>query len=153
MPLVEPGLNGKTLRILVADDHELVRRGVRALLENQPGWQVIAEAENGREVIERVQQLQPDVVIVDISMPEMDGLSAVARLRELQADVQALVLTYHDSPQMVRKAFDTGARAYVLKPDAGLDLIAAVNAVREHKLFVSPRISRELRQEYDPTRS
>lgn len=152
MPLIEPELRHKTLRILVADDHEVVRRGVRALLENQPGWEVIAEAENGCELVERAKQLQPDVVIVDISMPEVDGLTAVGRLRGIGTDVEVLVLTCYDTPQMVRKAFETGASGYVLKSDAGLDLIAAVDAVRQHKPFVSPRISRELPQEYDPTR-
>jgi DNA-binding NarL/FixJ family response regulator len=141
MLLNEPELSAKTLRIMVADDHEVVRRGVKALLENQPGWKVVAEAENGRQAVERAEHLRPDIAIVDISMPEVDGLSAARQLRQMCSDIEVLVLTYHDSPQMVRKAFETGARGYVLKSDAGFDLVAAVEAVRQHKSFVSPRLS------------
>jgi len=148
---LETGLQGKRLAIVIADDHEVVRRGVKALLESREGWRVVAEAANGREAVEMTQQFQPDLVIVDISMPDVDGLTAVRRLRDMGLEVEALILTYHDSPQMVRIAFDAGAHGYVLKSDAGLDLIAAVDAVRQHKRFVSPRIARDLPQGYDPT--
>src|SRR5262249_13004507 len=107
------------LRILVADDHEVVRRGVTALLEGQAGWSVCAEAAGGREALEKAQQFTPDVAILDIGMPELNGLDVTRQLRKELPECEVLILTMHESEQVVREVLDAGARGYVLKSDAG----------------------------------
>src|SRR5882724_6281070 len=129
------------LRILVADDHELVRRGIRGLLHGRRGWRVIAEAANGREAVEKADKLKPDVVIVDVSMPELDGLQATRLIRETTPNTEVVVLTMHESDQMVRRVLEAGARGYVLKSDLAAHLINAVEDVSAGKLFLTPRVS------------
>lgn len=129
------------LRILLADDHEVVRRGLRALLETRPGWEVVGEAATGREAVEMVRRLQPEVAIVDISMPELNGLEATGQIVKEAPQTEVLVLTVHDSEEMVWGVLHSGARGYVLKSDAGRDLLAAVEALSRHKSFFSPDIS------------
>src|SRR5216684_1341911 len=131
----------KQLRILVADDHELVRRGIRGLLRGRRGWRVIAEAANGREALEKANKLKPDVVIVDVSMPELDGLQATRQIRETTPNTEVVVLTMHESDQMVRRVLEAGARAYVLKSDLAAHLVNAVEDVSAGKLFLTPRVS------------
>jgi DNA-binding NarL/FixJ family response regulator len=131
----------KKLRILLADDHGLVRRGARALLRAQRGWTVIGEAANGREAVEKAIKLKPDVAIVDISMPEIDGLEAARQIREAVPDTKVLVLTMHESDQMVRRALDAGANGYLLKSDLTECLVKAVKAVSEGKRFLTPKVS------------
>lgn len=128
------------VRILVVDDHEIVRRGLRGLLETQPRWQIIGEAANGRDAVEKAAALCPDMVILDISLPG-DGLEAARRILQALPQTEVLILSYHDSPFMVRRALDAGARGYVLKSDAGHDLLAAVEAVSQHKPFLSPAVA------------
>lgn len=132
-----------TVRILVVDDHEVVRRGLRGLLETQPGWQIIGEAANGRDAVEKAAELRPDVAILDISLPG-DGLEAARRILQALPQTEVLILSYHDSPFMVRRALETGARGYVLKSDAGHELLAAVEAVSQHKPFLSPAVSQDV---------
>jgi DNA-binding NarL/FixJ family response regulator len=131
----------KGLRILVADDHELVRRGIRGLLRAQRGWRVIGEATNGREAVEKTSKLKPDVAIVDISMPELDGLQATRRIREAAPGTSVVVLTMHESDQMVRRVLEAGALGYVLKSDLAAHLVKAVKDVSAGKLFLTPRVS------------
>jgi len=131
-------------RILLADDHAVVLKGLRALLGSQLGWQVCGEAKNGREAIEKVGQLKPDVVIMDLNMPELNGLEATRHIRKELPQTEVLILTLHESEQMMRQALDAGARGYVLKSDAGGELLAAVEAVRRHRLFLSSRASQML---------
>ena len=133
--------NAKKLRILVADDHELVRRGIRGLLRAHRGWRVIGEATNGREAVEKTNKLKPDVAILDISMPDLDGLQATRRIREVAPRTSIVVLTMHESDQMVRRVLDTGALAYVLKSDLATHLVRAVKDVSAGKQFLTPRIS------------
>lgn len=133
-----------SFRILVADDHEVVRRGLRNLLESHSEWQVAAEAGSGVEVVQKATELRPDVVVLDITMPGLSGLEAARRIRKNLPEIEILFLTVHDSEQMVREALDTGARGYVLKSDAGRDLLAAVESVRQHRFFLSPRITETL---------
>jgi len=135
------------LRILVADDHDVVRRGLRALLECRPGWQVVGEAANGRDAVKRAAELRPDIVILDVSMPELDGLDASRQIREQTPESELLIFTYHDSPEMVRHALEAGARGYVLKSDASSDLLSGVDTVRQHKFFVSSALQGTLRPE------
>jgi len=131
----------KRLRILVADDHELVRRGIRGLLCSRRGWTVIAEAVNGREAVEKANRLKPDVVILDVSMPDLDGLQATRRIRETVPTTEVVVLTMHESDQMVRRVLDAGALGYVLKSDLATQLVKAVKSVSGGKLFLTPRVS------------
>jgi DNA-binding NarL/FixJ family response regulator len=131
----------RPLRILFADDHELVRRGLKVLLESHPGWKVVGEAANGAELVELAVKLRPEIVILDITMPEMDGLEAARRLHQILPKTELLLLTVHDSENMVQRALEVGVRGYVLKSDAGRDLFAAVEAIRQHKVYLSSGVT------------
>ena len=126
------------LRIVVVDDHSVVRRGVRALLESQPGWEVLAEATTGREAVDVVKRLQPDVVIMDLSLPELNGLDATRQILKESPRTEVLVLTMHHSEELVRDVLRAGARGYVLKSDADASLISAVESLLQHKPFLTP---------------
>jgi len=130
-----------TVRILVADDHEIVRQGLRALLEAQPGWQVVAEAIDGREALDKAKRLHPDVVVLDVSMPNLNGLEATRQIRKALPQTEVLILTMHDSEQLVREVLEAGARGYVLKSDAGRELVTAVESVRKSKPHFTSRVS------------
>jgi DNA-binding NarL/FixJ family response regulator len=129
------------LRILVADDHQVVRTGLRALLESKAGWQVCAEAANGREAVERAGELQPDVAVLDIGMPLLNGVEATRQIHKVSPQTEILILTMHDSEHMVQGVLDAGARGYILKDDADRNLLAAVEALRRHKPYLSSRVS------------
>jgi DNA-binding NarL/FixJ family response regulator len=131
----------KKLRILIADDHALVRRGARAVLQSRRGWRVVGEASNGREAIEKTIELKPDVALVDIGMPELDGVEAVRQIRQAAPDTKILVLTMHDSDLMVHRALEAGASGYLLKSDLTDSLTKAVKAVAEGKRFLAPKVS------------
>jgi DNA-binding NarL/FixJ family response regulator len=131
----------KKLRILVADDHELVRSGIRGLLRARRGWIVIGEATNGREAVEKAGKLKPDVVIVDVSMPELDGIQATRQIRKANPNTEVVILTMHESDQMVRRVLDAGARGYVLKSDLAAHLAKAVKHVAARKMFLTPKVS------------
>jgi DNA-binding NarL/FixJ family response regulator len=131
----------KRLRILVADDHALVRRGVRGVLHSRRGWRVVGEAANGREAVEKTIKLKPDVAILDISMPELDGVEVVRQIREAVPNTRVLVLTMHESDQIVRRTLDVGACGYLLKSDLAEYLVKAVKAVSEGKRFFTPKVS------------
>src|ERR1700676_1483625 len=107
----------KKLRILIADDHGLVRRGARPVLHSQHGWKVVGEAKNGREAVEKAIELKPDVAVVDIGMRELDGIEVTRQIREAVPNTKLLVLTMHDSDQMVSRALNAGAHGYLLKSD------------------------------------
>jgi DNA-binding NarL/FixJ family response regulator len=131
----------KKLRILVADDHALVRRGARGVLHSRYGWRVVGEASNGLEAVEKAIKLKPDVAIMDISMPELDGVEVVRQIREAVPGSKVLVLTMHESDQMVKRALDAGAHGYILKSDLTDTLPKAVRAVAEGKRFLTPKVS------------
>jgi DNA-binding NarL/FixJ family response regulator len=131
----------KKLRILVADDHALVRRGARSVLNSRHGWKVVGEAANGREAVEKAVKLKPDVAIMDISMPELDGVEAVRQVREAVPNTKVLVLTMHESDQMVQRALEAGAHGYILKSDLTDSLPRAVRAVADGKRFLTPKVS------------
>jgi DNA-binding NarL/FixJ family response regulator len=128
-------------RILVADDHEVVRRGLCALLRNQPEWEVCGEASDGREAVEKVLTLKPEVAILDIGMPNLNGLEATRQILKANPHVKVLILTLHDSDQVVQEALNAGARGYLLKSDAARDLVAAVEAVRRDRTYFTPKVS------------
>lgn len=129
------------LRILVADDHHVVRTGLRALLESKTGWRVCAEAANGREAVEKANEFRPDVAVLDIGMPLLNGVEATRQIRKMSPETEVLILTMHDSEQMIQGVLDAGARGYILKDDADRNLLAAVDALRKHKPYLSSRVS------------
>ena len=129
------------LRIMVADDHEVVRHGLRSLLEAQPGWLVCGEAVDGRDVVKKAAELKPDVVVVDISMPNLNGLEATRQLLKTNPKVRVLVLSLHDSDQLIREVLGAGAYGFLLKSDAARDLVTAVDALRQDKTYFTPRVA------------
>ena len=129
------------LHILVADDHAVVRAGLRTLLESRSGWEVCAEAVDGRDAVEKAAKLKPDVAILDIGMPLLNGIEATRRIRHSSPDTEILILTMHESDDLVQQVVEAGARGYILKDDADRVLLAAVDAVRLHKPYFSTRVS------------
>lgn len=136
------------VRILLADDHELVRRGIRAVLGSRPEWQICGEATTGREAVTLALQLKPEVVIMDIGMPDLNGLEATRKILKDLPHAEVLILTMHDTEQLVRAVLDAGARGYLLKSDAGRDLIAAVDALHQHRPFFTTAVSEMVLQGY-----
>lgn len=128
-------------RVLIADDHEVVRKGLRTLLEEQPGWQVAGEACDGREAVEKAKTLRPDVTVLDISMPTLNGLEATRQMMKNNPQSRVLVLTMHESDPLIREVLGAGARGYLLKSDAGRDLVNAVDAIRRNKTFFTARVA------------
>jgi len=128
-------------RIFIADDHEVVRRGVRALLEAHPGWEVCGEAKDGREAVEKVKEVNPDLVLIDVGMPNLNGLDAARQIIAAQPAVRVLVLTMHESEQIVREVLEVGARGFLLKSDAARDLIAAVEALQRRTTFFTSSVA------------
>jgi len=129
------------LRILVVDDHAVVRRGVRSLLESRDGWEVCGEAMTGRDAVEQSRRLRPDVVVMDLSLPELNGLEATRHILKDAPETEVLVLTMHQSEELARDVLQAGARGYVLKSDADENLIAAVESLRQHKPFLTPAVT------------
>jgi DNA-binding NarL/FixJ family response regulator len=136
------------LRILVADDHTLVRQGVRKILEAQAGWEVIAECGDGRDAIRAALELQPDVVILDIAMPRLNGVEAVQQIVRRAPTVRVLILSMFADEAYVTRAVRAGALGYLLKDSADVDLIGAVTAVSKGKSFFSPAVARIILDEY-----
>src|SRR2546429_7019356 len=132
----------KMLRILIADDHEVARRGIRAMLESHPGWEVCGEAKDGRETVELASLMRPDVVLLDIGMPNLNGLEAARQILATLPEVAILILTMQDSDHVVREVLRAGARGFLLKSDAGRDLVAAVEALQLRRTFFTTRVSR-----------
>ncbi len=128
-------------RILLADDHEIVRRGLCALLRAQPDWEVCGEASNGREAVEKALQLKPEVVILDIGMPTLNGLDATRQILHANPQIKVLILTLYDSDQVVQEVLNAGARGFLLKSDAARDLVAAVEALRRDKIYFTPKVA------------
>jgi DNA-binding NarL/FixJ family response regulator len=129
------------LRILIADDHEVVRRGLCALLQSHEGWEICGDAKDGREAVEKAKQLKPDVVILDVGMPNLNGLAATRQLLQQNPQQKVIVLTITDSDQVIREALDAGARGFVLKSDAARDLVSAVEALQRNRMFFTPRVN------------
>lgn len=132
------------IRILVADDHALVREGIRYVLDSEPDFEVVAEAANGREAVDLALQHKPDVVVLDITMPEETGLSAAARLRDLLPSARVLLLSMHDQAEYVREGMKLGTHGYLLKESAGEELRAAIRAVYAGGTFFSPAVVKRL---------
>jgi DNA-binding NarL/FixJ family response regulator len=126
-----------TIRILIVDDHPVVRHGLKTLLEGRTEWEVIDEAEDGLQAVDKAGLLRPDIVVLDVGMPKMNGLEACRIIRKTVPECEILFVTQHDSPQMMREALSAGARGYVVKSNAARDLLAAVEAVSQHRPFTA----------------
>jgi len=136
------------LRILVADDHEVVRRGLCLLLKSHAEWEVCAEATDGREAVEKVKQLKPDIVILDIGMPNLNGLTAARQILQTEPHQKILILTITEAEQVVREVLEVDARGFVLKSDAGRDLVAAVEALQADRTFFTSRVGEMVLEGY-----
>jgi len=134
-------VSGSPVRILIADDHEVARQGIRALVESHPGWEVCAEARDGREAVELCGKLQPDIVLLDVGMPNLNGLDAARQILSTAPDTRILILTMHDTDQVVRDVLAAGARGFLLKSDAGRDLITAVEALHNQRTFFTTKVA------------
>jgi DNA-binding NarL/FixJ family response regulator len=129
------------IRILLADDHDVVRRGLSALLANRPDWQVVGEAQNGREAVSLAVKLKPQVAVLDLSMPELNGLEATRQIRKEVPETEVLVFSMYESEQFVRDLLAAGARGYVLKSDVTTQLLTAVETVARHKPFFTSEVA------------
>jgi DNA-binding NarL/FixJ family response regulator len=142
---VETEKGAKQVRILVADDHEVIRRGVRALLAAGKDCEICGEAVDGQDAVEKARQLRPDLIIMDVSMPNLNGLEATRAIRRSLPGTQILILTQHDSQEMMRQALNAGARGFVVKSSVAHDLLNAVEAARRGESFfdstVVPKVS------------
>jgi LuxR family transcriptional regulator, maltose regulon positive regulatory protein len=127
-------------RVLIVDDHAVIRRGVQGILSTYPEWDLCGEADNGQDAIRLAGELRPEVVIMDVSMPGMNGLEATRIIHSVLPEVKVLLLTLHSSTEFVRSAFHSGARGYVLKSDAENELVRALNVVVGEGTYVSPAI-------------
>ena len=137
-----------SLRIVIVDDHAVVRLGLRTLLESQPGWDVLGEAATGRDAVAIAKRLQPDIVIMDLGLPELNGLEATRQVLRESPRTEVLVLTMHHSEEMVRDVLQAGARGYVLKSDADQSLIAAVDSLAQHRPFLTPVVTTFVLDDY-----
>jgi DNA-binding NarL/FixJ family response regulator len=137
-----------TIRILLADDHTVVRKGLRLLLDSQPGFQVVAEASNGREAVAQAHEHAPDVVVMDVAMPVLNGIEAARQISAKLPKTAIVILSMHSDEGYVLRALNAGARAYLLKDSAEHDLIGAIKAVCEGKTFFSPAIGKMMMEDY-----
>lgn len=136
------------VNILLADDHDVVRRGLRDMLNAHEGWRVCGEASNGRDVVNLARTLKPDVVVLDLYMPELNGLEATRRIHHELPRTEVLIFTMHETEQLIREVLAAGARGYVLKSDAGRHLVNAVDALSHHKPFFTAKVSETLLDAY-----
>ncbi len=141
------------LRLLVADDQEVVRTGVRALARERAGWEVVAEAADGREAVAKSAELKPDVAILEITMPVLNGVEAARQIVKASPRTKVLILTAYESEDLIQKALDAGARGFLLKTDPGCDLLAAVETVSNDRTFFTPKVAQKILDGYKSTTS
>jgi two-component system, NarL family, response regulator NreC len=134
----------RRLKVLVADDHEVMRTGVRALIEQEPGWQVCGTATNGQEAVEVARKLKPDVVVLDMTMPELDGLEALREIKHALPNTEVVIFSAYHSEEVIEQLFDAGAKSYIQKSDGSRHLVAAIKSLAEHKPFFTSEISQIL---------
>jgi DNA-binding NarL/FixJ family response regulator len=137
-----------SFKLLLADDHEIVRQGLRAMLQAQRDCEVVGEAADGRQAVAMTKELNPDVVILDIGMPALNGLEATRHILKMRPHTKVLILTMHESDSIIREVLDAGARGYILKTDAGRDLVTAVDSLRRNKTFFTARVSQMILDGY-----
>ena len=131
----------KTVRILIADDHDVVREGARALIEREPGWEVCGVAETGRDAVKRAEMLAPDVVVMDMSMPELNGLEASRQIKRLLSETEVLMFTATETDAIIHEVFEAGVKSYILKSEAGTYLVEAIRSLCQHKPFFTSKVS------------
>src|SRR5271170_2638870 len=141
----------KVLRILIADDHDLMRRGIKGLLQSHAGWEVCGEAHTGREAVSLAETLKPDVVVLDISMPDLNGIEAARRIRKSSPSTEVLILSVHYSDQLIREILEAGVRGYIVKSDSDRDLVIAVETLANHKPFFTPRATEIILNSFNGT--
>jgi len=132
------------VRILIADDHQVMREGLRLLLEKEPGCQVCGMAKTGKEAVNQAKALKPDVIVMDMSMPELTGLEAARQIKRLLPDTEVLIFTANDNEEVIRQVFDVGAKSYIRKADAPSHLLDAIKSLRQHKPFFTSRVAEVL---------
>lgn len=137
-----------TIKLMLVDDHDVVRTGLRSFLETQSGFEVIAEAKNGKQALEKAKEMQPDIVLMDITMPDMDGIEATLQFKKLYPDCQILVLTVHADKQYFMKMMEVGASGYITKQAAADELVAAIKAVAAGHVYLQPALARWLLEDY-----
>jgi DNA-binding NarL/FixJ family response regulator len=137
-------MGSQKVRILVADDHDIIRRGLKQLLTGHPGWEVCGEAKTGREAVTITEQVKPDIVVLDISMPDLNGLEAARQITKISPKSAVLILTMHFTDQLVRDVIECGARGYILKSDADKDLVSAVEAISNRRTYFTREVSEVL---------
>ena len=137
-----------SLRIFLADDHEVVRLGLRTLLENGTGWSVVGEAANGRDAVEKIKELKPDVVVMDLTMPQLNGLEATRQILKDAPRTAVMILSVNESEDIVHEVLSAGARGFMLKSDAGKDLLVAVEGLQQGRPFFSARVADYVLQHY-----
>src|ERR1700674_4747113 len=132
------------LRILIADDHEVVREGMRALIEHEPGWEVCGTAKTGQEAVDTAKKLKPEVVVLDMTMPELDGLDVLREIKRALPNTEVVIFSAHHSEEVIGQLFEAGAKSYIQKSDAGRHLVTAIKSLAEHKPFFTSDISQVL---------
>jgi DNA-binding NarL/FixJ family response regulator len=136
------------VRILIADDHELIRRGLASALAERPDWSIVAEAADGRQASELAARLTPDIAVLDLTMPELNGLDATRQIRAATPKTRILIVTAHESEQLIRDVLDAGAMGYVLKSDAGRVLVQAIEALLDERPFFTSKVARVVLEGY-----
>lgn len=138
----------KKIRVLLADDHTILRQGIRSLLEHEPDIEVIAEAEDGHQAVKIAAQQKPDVILMDIAMPRLNGLEATSQIKKIYPEAKVLILTMHDNEEYIRRALASGAMGYILKDAASRELLNAIRAVHRGEAVLSPAITRLVIEDY-----
>jgi two-component system response regulator NreC len=131
-------------RVLIVDDHAFIRRGIQTILIPFPQWELCGEADNGKDAIRMASELKPEVIIMDVSMPELNGIEATRAIRRAQPGIKIILLTLHESAELVRSAFRAGAQGYLLKTDAEQELVKALSVVVGEAAYISPKVDAEV---------
>jgi DNA-binding NarL/FixJ family response regulator len=147
-PSKRVAVRDKTITIFLADDHTIVRQGLAKLLESEPNLQVVGEAENGREAVSKVEELQPDIVLMDIAMPMLNGIEATRQIKRICPRTKVVILSMHCHNRYISELFSLGASGYLLKNSTGIDIIKAIHAALNGDTYLSPSISRRVIEEY-----
>jgi DNA-binding NarL/FixJ family response regulator len=129
------------IKVLIADDHDLMRRGIKAIIGTKKGWEICAEAQTGVQAVAKAKELKPDIAILDITMPELNGLEAAKRIQKVSEKTEILMLSMHYSDQLIRDVIEAGIRGYIVKSDSDRDLSIALDNLANHKPFFAPRVT------------